>query len=579
MRKGIFLLGAALLTGAIPLSAQTTETTETTPMPATTKTMWYDSATGARHFKVEQITNDNGVQKKTVQQVVVRSKGAGGAASVVVSDSVSMEDVLIEAGGEGKNVVRLRRMVPPNATATTWTTDSTTMIQDVLVNTDDGSHVQFYDIQMDAPQILLNSDEGDSELSIEQIEQMEMPAGMEGQPQIMTVDIRGEEDGEDMMVVGDPSQLQFVDIQNVENVRIEGGSATVEVELEKLMEELKARDGELKEVLEQTNPESRKVRKEIRIVRRSLDSAQMLMELAREEMAKLDGSKTVRTIRSVAHPTKCDSATMSRIHHVWEVAPANTPSSPAVRRFRLRTVPPDAPIPPDAPVAPVAPVPPFPPDADILIKAFSCPQMTILSGDSVSIVEEKNGERVVRVFELGNRDTTLVINETGNDGTHRTITLFNGPLTMMNAGSKGLRVICMRGDSMVANVDQKVIVIGPRYAEAKQMLETMKQNEEKPEAVVKSTVVARAAGYRLHDAMPNPANGSVTVNFTLPQAGQATLELYDANGTAVKKMADGDHTAGDHSVTFDTSDLSSGTYFYRLTSGNFVQSKALQVVK
>ena len=205
--------------------------------------------------------------------------------------------------------------------------------------------------------------------------------------------------------------------------------------------------------------------------------------------------------------------------------------------------------------------------------------MTILSGDSVSIVEEKNGERVVRVFELGNRDTTLVINETGNDGTHRTITLFNGPLTMMNAGSKGLRVICMRGDSMVANVDQKVIVIGPRYAEAKQMLETMKQNEEKPEAVVKSTVVARAAGYRLHDAMPNPANGSVTVNFTLPQAGQATLELYDANGTAVKKMADGDHTAGDHSVTFDTSDLSSGTYFYRLTSGNFVQSKALQVVK
>lgn len=337
----------------------------------------------------------------------------------------------------------------------------------------------------------------------------------------------------------------------------------MEAQIEKLMQELKARDGELKKALE-TTPESGKMRKEIRIVRRSLDSARMLMDVARGEVAKMDCAKArCKTVCAV--PTiKYDSAMASRMRQLLQVVDPNG-SARVVSAC--------------APAAPVAPVPPFPPDADVLIKAFHTPQMVMVSGDSVSIVEEKNGERVVRVFELGSRDTTLVINETDRDGTHRTITLFNGPLTMMNAGSKSLRVICMKGDSMIANVDQKVIVIGPRYAQAKEMLEGVSNTHDAPEVVAKPATPASAAGYMLHDAMPNPASGTVTVNFTLPEASQATLQLYDANGAIVKTMAEGSYAEGDHTVTFDTADLSSGTYFYRLTSGDFVQSKALQVVK
>lgn len=565
MRKGAFLLSAALLTGAIPLLAQTTETR---PTPETKKTIWYDSITGARHFKIEQTTNNDGVQKKTVQHVIMRSGATADPASVVISDSVAMEDVIIKADDGEKNVVRLRRMVAPNAAAMTWATDSTAIIQDVLVNTDDVDVLQFNNEQTeDAPHIMMmdvNTEDGENTVFFHQAVP---PAGMEGAPQIMTIDIRGEEGGEGQMVVREPAQFQILDLQNAENIRIEGGTQDIEVQIDKLMQELKARDGELKKVLEENSTQPGKIRKEIRIVRRSLDSAQRLIEVARGEMAKVDK----RTV-CVTSPIKCDSALISRMCQN-ALTVVNAPVGANVQCVKV------APFASFAPVAPVPPVAPLPPDADVLMKAFSRPQMVMLSGDSVSIVEQKDGERVVRVFELGNRDTTLVINETDHDGAHRTITLFNGPLTMMSAGNKNLRVICMKGDSMVANVDQKVIVIGPRYAQAKAMLEEMKHSQDAPQVIAKSVTSSQAGGYMLHDAMPNPASGSVTVNFTLPEAGQATLELYDANGTVVKTMANGDHAAGDHAVTFDTSDLSSGTYFYRLTSGDFVQSKALQVVK
>ena len=586
MRTGVFLLTAALLTGAAPLLAQTTKTPETTPTPETTKTIWYDSAAGARHFKIEQTsTNSDGAEQKTVQYVFMKNGAAIHPASVMVSDSVNMQDVLIQADDEGK-VVRLQRLVAPNAAGVTWAADSTTMIHDVIVNidvskenldavrdalqadqTDDDSQIQMFGISSqsdDNPQIQtfdISSQTDDNS----QIQTFDIFNQSDAIPQIVTVDIRGEEGGEGQVVVRDPAQLQTLNFQNAKIIRVEGGEGDVEAQIEKLMQELKARDGELKKALE-TTPESGKMRKEIRIVRRSLDSARMLMDVARGEVAQFKAHfKCIDTLNSI-HQDGMKQEERRFTARFKSVCVVN--DSVAV-----------APVPPLPPLPPDAPVPPLPPDADVLIKAFHTPQMVMVSGDSVSIVEEKNGERVVRVFELGSRDTTLVINETDRDGTHRTITLFNGPLTMMNAGSKSLRVICMKGDSMIANVDQKVIVIGPRYAQAKEMLEEVNTTHDAPEVVAKPATPASAAGYMLHDAMPNPASGTVTVNFTLPEASQATLQLYDANGAIVKTMAEGSYAEGDHTVTFDTADLSSGTYFYRLTSGDFVQSKALQVVK
>ncbi|MCC7438686.1 MAG: T9SS type A sorting domain-containing protein [Armatimonadetes bacterium] len=589
MRKRTLLLSAALLTGAIPLLAQTTEPTKTTPSPETTKTIWYDSATGARHFKIEQnSTNSDGVQQKQVQRFVLRANPSTTPASVVVSDSVLMEDVLIKADDGGKHVVRLRRMVNPNAAGVEWTTDSTAMIQDVLMNADDLDVLQFNSDES-APQIMtfdISRDEAESIPSeaVPQIMTFDIGRDDESQvttfdigrdegSQVTTVDIRGGEGGKGQVVVSNPAQFQILDLQDAENIRLEGGSEDLDAQIEQLMQELKARDGELKKVLEQTSTESGNVRKEIRIVRRSLDSARVLMDAARGEVAKMEACKPSCkvSVRRIAPAVKYDSAMADRMRQLLRVVDPNGAT---------RVVAACTPVAPAAPMPPDAPIPPLPPDADILFKAFHSPQMVMLSGDSVSIVEEKNGERVVRVFELGNRDTTLVINESDQDGTHRTITLFNGPLTMMNAGEKNLRVICMKGDSMVANVDQKVIVIGPRYFQARvKKMEEVKPSQDAPAVVAKSATPAEAGGYMLHDAMPNPASGTVTVNFTLPEAGQATLQLYDANGTVVKTMANGNHTAGDHTATFDTADLSSGTYFYRLTSGDFVQSKALQVVK
>ncbi|WP_179271143.1 T9SS type A sorting domain-containing protein [Rubricoccus marinus] len=67
--------------------------------------------------------------------------------------------------------------------------------------------------------------------------------------------------------------------------------------------------------------------------------------------------------------------------------------------------------------------------------------------------------------------------------------------------------------------------------------------------------------------MPNPASGAVTLNYTLPAPGEASLVIYDALGREVAVAALGLHTAGAHTAQFDARSLTPGVYMARLASG------------
>jgi len=78
---------------------------------------------------------------------------------------------------------------------------------------------------------------------------------------------------------------------------------------------------------------------------------------------------------------------------------------------------------------------------------------------------------------------------------------------------------------------------------------------------------------------PNPFNPTTVISYQLPANIFVTLRVYDELGRLVKTLREETQAVGTHSVTFDASSLSSGVYFYRLTAGNFFDTKKLLVIK
>jgi len=86
-------------------------------------------------------------------------------------------------------------------------------------------------------------------------------------------------------------------------------------------------------------------------------------------------------------------------------------------------------------------------------------------------------------------------------------------------------------------------------------------------------------GYELSQNYPNPFNPVTNIQFRLPVDSRVRLEVYNMAGELVTVLADDFRTAGSHLVSFDASDLSSGTYIYRLTAGTTVLTRKMILMK
>jgi hypothetical protein len=90
--------------------------------------------------------------------------------------------------------------------------------------------------------------------------------------------------------------------------------------------------------------------------------------------------------------------------------------------------------------------------------------------------------------------------------------------------------------------------------------------------------------YMLTQNFPNPFNPATLLKFSVPKDEFVTIKVYDMIGQEITTLFSGDVKAGIYSLTWDGLDhngkqVSSGSYIYRMTAGEFVQSKKMLYIK
>ncbi len=85
--------------------------------------------------------------------------------------------------------------------------------------------------------------------------------------------------------------------------------------------------------------------------------------------------------------------------------------------------------------------------------------------------------------------------------------------------------------------------------------------------------------YALAQNYPNPFNPVTTISYSVPFSGPISLKVYGLLGEEVSTVVEGEHKAGFHTAQFDGSHLSSGVYFYRLSSKDHTITKKLILMK
>ncbi|NQT33730.1 T9SS type A sorting domain-containing protein [bacterium] len=85
--------------------------------------------------------------------------------------------------------------------------------------------------------------------------------------------------------------------------------------------------------------------------------------------------------------------------------------------------------------------------------------------------------------------------------------------------------------------------------------------------------------YSLDQNYPNPFNSSTGILYSLPNAGEVKLTIYDILGREVAVPVNERQPVGRYNVSFDARELAAGIYFYRLEVGEYCSVRKMVLVK
>ncbi|MDP8238131.1 MAG: T9SS type A sorting domain-containing protein [Candidatus Hatepunaea meridiana] len=85
--------------------------------------------------------------------------------------------------------------------------------------------------------------------------------------------------------------------------------------------------------------------------------------------------------------------------------------------------------------------------------------------------------------------------------------------------------------------------------------------------------------YEITSTYPNPFNSQMQVSYSLPEAGNVKLSVYDLTGRSVMELFNGHHQAGMHTTLLDGSNLASGIYLIRFETSGFISQVKVALVR
>ncbi len=102
---------------------------------------------------------------------------------------------------------------------------------------------------------------------------------------------------------------------------------------------------------------------------------------------------------------------------------------------------------------------------------------------------------------------------------------------------------------------------------------------------IKDKSLEMVSNYKLEQNYPNPFNPSTTIEYSIPRSTeyysvkQTTLKVYDVLGREVATLVNQQQKPGVYSVKWHADNNPSGIYFYRLTVGNFSETRKMILQK
>ncbi len=85
--------------------------------------------------------------------------------------------------------------------------------------------------------------------------------------------------------------------------------------------------------------------------------------------------------------------------------------------------------------------------------------------------------------------------------------------------------------------------------------------------------------FSLDQNYPNPFNPTTNISFKLAESGKVRIKIFNAIGQEVAELVNRTMEAGIHNVTFNASNLPSGTYFCKMTAGSFTKTSKMLLIK
>jgi len=96
---------------------------------------------------------------------------------------------------------------------------------------------------------------------------------------------------------------------------------------------------------------------------------------------------------------------------------------------------------------------------------------------------------------------------------------------------------------------------------------------------ISQTSVNTPDKFEMKQNYPNPFNPATKINFDMKKSGFASLVVYDNTGREVQTLVNENLNVGSYSVDFNAGNLTSGVYFYTLTTSDFRETKKMTLVK